>query len=107
MSQDRLAVGALSAAPGEKTYGVETVVAGGQQVPLASFLINGDRPGPTLVVTAGVHAAEYASIAAALDFGAIAAAPGPGRAGDRPARDERARLRRPIDLHLPARRQRT
>ena len=69
MSQDRLAVGALSAAPGEKTYGVETVTAGGQQVPLAFFLINGERPGPTLVVSGGVHAAEYASIAAALEFG--------------------------------------
>jgi predicted deacylase len=69
MSQDRLAVGALSAALGEKNYGVETVVAGGQQIPLAFFLINGDRPGPMLIVTAGVHAAEYASIAAALEFG--------------------------------------
>jgi uncharacterized protein len=69
MSQDRLAVGALSAAPGEKTFGVETVLAGGQEVPLAFFLVNGDSPGPTLVVTAGVHAAEYASIAAALEFG--------------------------------------
>ena len=37
-------------------------------MPLSFFLINGDRPGPTLVVTAGVHAAEYASIAAALEF---------------------------------------
>jgi uncharacterized protein len=69
MNQDWLAVGALSAAPGEKIFGVETVLAGGQEVPLAFFLINGDRPGPTLVVTGGVHAAEYASIAAALEFG--------------------------------------
>jgi predicted deacylase len=69
MSQDRLAVGSLSAAPGEKTFGVVTVAAGGEQVPLAFFLINGERPGPTLVVTGGVHAAEYASVAAALEFG--------------------------------------
>jgi predicted deacylase len=68
MSQDRLVVGALSAAPGQKTHGVDTVAAGGQQVQLAFFLIHGERPGPTLVVTAGVHAAEYASVAAALEF---------------------------------------
>ena len=41
----------------------------GSRFRLALFLINGDRPGPTLVVTGGVHAAEYASIAAALEFG--------------------------------------
>jgi len=33
------------------------------------WLINGTEDGPTLVVTGGVHAAEYASIAAALDLG--------------------------------------
>jgi predicted deacylase len=33
------------------------------------WLINGVGEGPTLVVTAGVHAAEYASIAAALELG--------------------------------------
>jgi predicted deacylase len=33
------------------------------------WLVNGRGDGPTLVVTAGVHAAEYASIAAALDLG--------------------------------------
>ncbi|MBZ5498692.1 MAG: succinylglutamate desuccinylase/aspartoacylase family protein [Acidobacteriia bacterium] len=33
------------------------------------WLINGEKAGPTLVVTAGVHAAEYASIAAVLDLG--------------------------------------
>ena len=33
------------------------------------WLINGTGEGPTLVVTAGVHAAEYASIAAALELG--------------------------------------
>ena len=33
------------------------------------WLINGNADGPALVVTGGVHAAEYASIAAALEFG--------------------------------------
>ena len=68
-NQNDLQVGTLSAAPGQKTFGVQTVAAGGQEIPLTFFLINGDQPGPTLVVTGGVHAAEYASIAAALDFG--------------------------------------
>ena len=68
-NQDDLQVGTLSAAPGRKTFGVQTVAAGGQEIPLTFFLINGDQPGPTLVVTGGVHTAEYASIAAALDFG--------------------------------------
>ncbi len=36
---------------------------------LPLWLINGAEPGPTLVVTGGVHAAEYASIAAALELG--------------------------------------
>jgi predicted deacylase len=33
------------------------------------WLINGNEAGPTLVVTGGVHGAEYASIAAALELG--------------------------------------
>src|SRR5512133_1574414 len=52
-----LTVGSLSARPGEKPYG------------LAMWLVNGAKDGPTLLVTAGVHAAEYASIAAALELG--------------------------------------
>jgi len=69
MTVQQLTVGALSAAPGQKVFGTQTITAGGQAVTLSFFLICGDRPGPTLVVTGGVHAAEYASIAAALDFG--------------------------------------
>ncbi|HEY2915122.1 MAG TPA: succinylglutamate desuccinylase/aspartoacylase family protein, partial [Candidatus Angelobacter sp.] len=41
----------------------------GQSYRLPMWLINGVGEGPTLVVTAGVHAAEYASIAAALELG--------------------------------------
>jgi uncharacterized protein len=41
----------------------------GQQYRLPMWLINGAEDGPTLVVTGGVHAAEYASIAAALAAG--------------------------------------
>jgi predicted deacylase len=64
-----LRVGSLTAAPGQKVYGVNEVTVAGSAYRLPMWLVNGSTGGPTLVVTAGVHAAEYASIAAALDFG--------------------------------------
>jgi predicted deacylase len=69
MNNSTLQVGTLTAAPGEKLYGVNQFPVGGQSYSLPMWLINGAAPGPTLVVTGGVHAAEYASIAAALEFG--------------------------------------
>ncbi|MGB7153497.1 MAG: succinylglutamate desuccinylase/aspartoacylase family protein, partial [Candidatus Acidiferrales bacterium] len=69
MSNEALKVGLLSASRGEKVYGVNEFSVQGQPYPLPMWLINGDADGPTLVVTGGVHAAEYASIAAALEFG--------------------------------------
>jgi uncharacterized protein len=64
-----LKVGSLSAARGEKIYGVNEFPVQGQPYRLPMWLINGTADGPALVVTAGVHAAEYASIAAALELG--------------------------------------
>lgn len=69
MRNQRLEVGELSAAPGEKIYGVVEFPVDGQPYKLPMWLINGDQEGPTLVVTGGVHGAEYASIAAALELG--------------------------------------
>jgi predicted deacylase len=69
MSDRMLTVGSLSAGSGEKKFGVNEFVVQGQPFRLSMWLINGVEPGPTLVVTGGVHAAEYASIAAALDLG--------------------------------------
>jgi len=69
MANDVLKVGSLSAAPGEKRYGINEFSVQGQPYRLPMWLVNGSTPGPTLAVTAGVHAAEYASIAAALDLG--------------------------------------
>ncbi len=69
MANATLTIGSLSAKPGEKTYGVNEFAVEGQPYRLAMWLINGAHDGPTLLVTAGVHAAEYASIAAALDLG--------------------------------------
>jgi predicted deacylase len=64
-----MSVGSLSVSPGEKKFGVNKIALQDQSYSLPMWLINGARPGPTLVVTGGVHAAEYASIAAALDLG--------------------------------------
>ncbi|HEV2386527.1 MAG TPA: M14 family metallopeptidase [Candidatus Acidoferrales bacterium] len=69
MSNQMLQVGSLAAARGEKLYGVCEFPVQGQPYRLPMWLANGSADGPTLAVTGGVHAAEYASIAAALDLG--------------------------------------
>lgn len=69
MSNDALTVGSLSANRGEKLYGVNEFPVQDKPYRLPMWLINGNADGPTLVVTAGVHPAEYASIAAALELG--------------------------------------
>jgi uncharacterized protein len=69
MSKNALTVGTLSVGHGEKRYGVNEFVVQDAPYGLPMWLINGAGEGPTLVVTAGVHAAEYASIAAALELG--------------------------------------
>jgi predicted deacylase len=69
MADRTLEVGSFSAEPGEKRYGIVEFQVQGQPYRLPMWLISGDKPGPTLVVTGGVHGAEYASVAAALDLG--------------------------------------
>jgi predicted deacylase len=69
MANEVLTVDSLSASPGEKCYGVVEFLVEGRPYRLPMWLINGEVEGPTLVVTGGVHAAEYASIAAALELG--------------------------------------
>ena len=69
MTDGTLQVGLLSAGAGQKRYGVAEFPVDGQVYKLPMWLIHGDEAGPTLVVTGGVHAAEYASIAAALHLG--------------------------------------
>src|SRR6478672_1953916 len=66
---DLLRAGTLAAAPGEKRYGINEFTVAGKPYHLPMWVVNGAGPGPTLVVTGGIHAAEYASIAAALDLG--------------------------------------
>ena len=69
MVDEDLRVGSLTAPRGEKRYGVNEFSVEGQPYRLPMWLINGRNEGPTLVITGGVHAAEYASIAAALEIG--------------------------------------
>lgn len=66
---ENLRIGDFVAAPGSKTVGVQRVEVAGQQVEVPLFMINGTEDGPTLAVTAGIHGAEYAGIAAALEVG--------------------------------------
>lgn len=69
MPDNSLQVASLSAARGEKRFGVAEFPVDGRPYRLPLWLIHGAANGPTLVITAGVHAAEYASIAAALEIG--------------------------------------
>ncbi len=69
MANQDLVVANLKAKAGEKKTGVVEFAVDGKPFNLEVFLINGSAEGPTLVVTAGIHAAEYASIAAALELG--------------------------------------
>lgn len=66
---EELKVGALSAKSGERVYGVHELEIDGHPTQIPVFLINGAQDGPTLVVTGGIHGAEYASIEAALRLG--------------------------------------
>ncbi len=69
MANQELVVGNLSARAGEKTAGVQEIMVQGKPYAFPMFLINGAKEGPTLAVTGGIHGAEYASIAAALELG--------------------------------------
>jgi predicted deacylase len=64
-----LRVGALTAARGQTTSGIHSLKLQDRTTDLPVFLVNGQTDGPTLVVTGGVHGAEYASIEAALRLG--------------------------------------
>jgi predicted deacylase len=58
-------VGQLVAAPGTRALGhVPIDVGGGGSVEIPIALVHGSSPGPRIAVTAGIHGAEYVSIAA-------------------------------------------
>ena len=59
-----LALGPLRAAPGTRAAGHVELDTGRTVVSIPVVLVNGARPGPRVAVTAGIHGAEYVSIAA-------------------------------------------
>lgn len=62
MSKTDLEVAGLVAAPGQRAQGVLDLEFAGSSTKLPLFLLNGAHPGPTLVVTAGIHGAEYVGV---------------------------------------------
>lgn len=56
----------LSANAGEKSQGFLTVVGGGAELPCT--ILRGSRPGKTVLMTAGIHAAEYPGIQALIEL---------------------------------------
>jgi predicted deacylase len=59
-----ISIGPLQAAAGTRVTGLVPVDLGTATVDLPIAIIHGSRPGPRVAVTAGIHGAEYVSIAA-------------------------------------------
>ncbi|MDR7543085.1 MAG: M14 family metallopeptidase [Armatimonadota bacterium] len=59
-----LTVGTATASPGTRAHGALSVP--GVAVRLPVIVLRGSAPGPTLVITAGIHGAEYVGIEAAI-----------------------------------------
>ena len=59
-----IAVGALEAEPGTRAIGHVPVDVGATTLELPVAIVHGSRSGPRVAVTAGIHGAEYVSIAA-------------------------------------------
>ncbi|MFF3332927.1 succinylglutamate desuccinylase/aspartoacylase family protein [Streptomyces sp. NPDC002888] len=68
---DPLLVGTLSAEPGSKTRGTLPVDLGTLTVDIPLTLVNGTRPGPRVLITAGVHGGEFTGIDAATRLAAL------------------------------------
>lgn len=65
----RTAFATLKPKRGERTHGMVTVPGVEPPWELPVFVVRGAKDGPTLAVTAGIHAAEYPGIAAAIHAG--------------------------------------
>ncbi|WP_234389950.1 succinylglutamate desuccinylase/aspartoacylase family protein [Streptomyces sp. MMG1533] len=66
MNDATLAIGSLDARPGTKARGTVRADLGTLTVDIPLTLVNGSRPGPRVVVTAGVHGGEFTPIDAAV-----------------------------------------
>ncbi|MFJ8363786.1 succinylglutamate desuccinylase/aspartoacylase family protein [Streptomyces sp. NPDC093984] len=65
MNDTALSVGSLQAQPGTKARGTVRADLGTLTVDIPLTLVNGTRPGPRVVITAGVHGGEFTPIDAA------------------------------------------
>ncbi|WP_328438059.1 succinylglutamate desuccinylase/aspartoacylase family protein [Streptomyces sp. NBC_00444] len=66
MNDATLAVGSLHALPGTKTRGTVQADLGTLTADIPLTLVNGARPGPRVVITAGVHGGEFTPIDAVV-----------------------------------------
>jgi uncharacterized protein len=67
-ARQSLAVGPVTARPGARATGlVRLDLGGGVSVEIPLVLVHGALPGPRVAITAGIHGAEYVSIAAVRD----------------------------------------
>ncbi|TLS42371.1 ethanolamine utilization protein EutE [Streptomyces montanus] len=66
MNDATLSVGALHAAPGTKARGTVRADLGTLTTDIPLTLVNGSRPGPRVVITAGVHGGEFTPIDAVV-----------------------------------------
>src|SRR3954470_13009713 len=67
MNTTTIAIGSLEASPGTRVTGVVPVDLGAATLEVPVAIIHGSKPGPRVAVTAGIHGAEYVSIAALRD----------------------------------------
>ncbi|MGW7170647.1 succinylglutamate desuccinylase/aspartoacylase family protein [Streptomyces sp. NPDC054884] len=70
-TKSSLSVGALSAEPGTKVRGTVSADLGTLTVDIPLTLVNGARPGPHVLITAGVHGGEFTGIDAATRLAAL------------------------------------
>jgi uncharacterized protein len=69
MNRTVLTLADLSIEPGQRLARMVAIQVAGVEVHLPVYLINGAGPGKTLVLTAGIHGAEYPCVEAALRLG--------------------------------------
>lgn len=69
MKTQTINIGGNTINAGEKKSYIQMIDLDETRVELPVFIINGMNEGPTLVISGGVHGAEYASIEAALQLG--------------------------------------
>lgn len=67
--QKKLSVGMLSAEPGQKVQGMLKIPHTNLEIPIT--LINGTKPGKTVLITGGIHSCEYVGIEAAIQLAGV------------------------------------